>query len=150
MPAAQLYFVRVTFDAAGGDREVVERLWEAFSSEGPHLAQPTGIQAQDGHVTVDFDSVPNDPGIGATSVEHGAPGAEVVAALEGFSHQHTLVVPLLRALLTLTAMREKAGLEPRRELRVEVVPAAPMAQEQLSTHLGGGGPPEHPEFGSGS
>jgi hypothetical protein len=149
MAAPQLYFVRVTFDASG-DREVVERLWEAFSSSGPHLAQPTGIHSDDGHVTVDFDAVPNDPVTGATSVEHGAPGAEVVAALEGFSHQHTLVVPLLRALLTLTAIREKAGLPPRRELRVDVLPAAPMAQEQLSSHLGGGGPPENPEFGSGS
>jgi hypothetical protein len=143
----QLYHVRLTFNADGG-HDTIQRLWESFSAEGPHLANPTGIKAQDGYISVDFDAVSDDPTFGATSVGHGAPGAEAVAALEGFSHQHTLIVPLLRALLTLAAMREKAGLPPQQEMRVDVVPATPLAQEQLSTHLGGGGPIEPREFGT--
>jgi hypothetical protein len=136
MSAPDLFFVRLVFDA-DRDQDAVERLWEAFSTAEPHLARPTGIEAIDGHIAVDFDGVSDDPTFGPTSVEHGAPGAEAIAALRGFSRQRTLVVPAMRALLTLSAMRERAGLPPRREVRVDVLPATPLAPQELSTHRSG-------------
>jgi hypothetical protein len=86
------------------------------------------------HVTVEFDRLSDDPPMGPTSTSHSTPGAEIIAALEGFSHQHSLAIPVLRALLTLSAMQESAGLPPRREIRIDAVPAEPLPQDTLSTH----------------
>lgn len=133
MAAPQMFTIRISFNADGLD--TAERLSAAFRKDGPYLAPGTvSIRADDGYVTVEFERVSDDPTMGPTSVGHKTPGAEIVAAMEGFSHEHSVVVPVLRALLTVTAMRELAGLPPRRELRIDVVPAEPLPQDSVSTH----------------
>jgi hypothetical protein len=144
---ATMFSVRVTFDAPEGD-QVVGLLVDALNEQGPHLAKVTGVTWDDGYATVYFEPVPDDPRGGPTSIEGGAPGAEIVAALEGFSHAHSLVVPVFRALLTTTAAREAAGLSPRREMRIEVRPAPPAQQDLLSTHLSESAHPAAPPGGS--
>jgi hypothetical protein len=132
--AADFYTVVLTIDAEE-QHDAVEALWQAFTNDGPFLATPTGIRHADGCVTIEFAEVPDDPTTVPTSVEHGTPGAEVVAALEGFSHAHSLMVPVVRALLTATAMRQAAGLPRPRELRIGVLPAAPLPQDSVSQRL---------------
>jgi hypothetical protein len=105
------------------------------------------VQAKGRYVTVEFERLSDDPTTGPTSVGHAVPGAEIVAALEGFSHEHSLAIPLLRALLMVIAMREMAGLAPRRELRIDVVPADPLPQDSLSTHRSESVHPARTRFG---
>jgi len=131
--ASGSYTVTLTFDAPE-ERDLVDRLWQAFTDHGPWLAQPTGITHVDGSARIEFASVSDDPGTGPTTVAHATPGAEVVAALEGFSHERSLLVPVVRAMLAATAMRQAAGLAPRTRLSVEVSPAGALPQDSLSTH----------------
>ena len=141
-----MFTVRISFDAGEGE-EIVPRLVDALNAHGPHLAQVTGVSYENGYATIEFEPVPNDPRTGPTSVEGSMPGAEIVAALEGFSHEHSLVVPVVRALLTATAARAAADLPPRREMRIETVPAAPVPQDALSSHRSGQAHQPRREFG---
>jgi hypothetical protein len=135
MSAARLFSVRIVFDADEGT-EVGEALAGVLRDEGAFLASgPIGIGQEDRHVVVEFRGISDDPTQGPTSVGQSVPGAEVVAALEGFSHEHSVAVPVLRALLTISAAREIAGLPPRREMRIEVTPERPIPQDALSSHL---------------
>jgi hypothetical protein len=146
MSAPQMFTVRITFNADSAD--TAERLSTAFRSNGPFLAPGrVSVQAEGRYVTVEFDRLSDDPTIGPSSVGQATPGAEIVAALEGFSHEHSVAIPLLRALLTVIAMREMAGLAPRRELRIDVVPANPLPQDSLSTHRSESVHPARTRFG---
>ena len=129
-----MFTVRVTFDAGEG-REIVPRLVDVMNEDGPHLARMIGVTYDKGYATMEFEPVPNDPHAGPTSVEGSMPGAEIVAALEGFSHEHSPVAAIVRALLTVSAARTAAGLPPRREIRVDAVPAGTLPQDALSTQL---------------
>lgn len=134
MSAPHLSSVRIAFDADEGP-EVVDALAGALRNNAPFLAPgPIGIQLDGNQVIVEFHGISDDPTMGPTSVGRSVPGAEVVAALRGFSHEHSVVVPVMRALLTLSAAREVAGLPPRRELRIDVTPAPPLSQDALSSH----------------
>ena len=144
--ASDRFTVRITFDAPEG-RDVVARLVDALGSQGPHLARTTGVRYDDGYATIEFEPVPDDPWSGPTSLKGSIPGAEIVAALEGFSHQHSLVVPVVRALLTASAARAAAGLAPRREMRIDVVPAGTLPQDTLSMHLSESVHPPQRHFG---
>ena len=141
-----LYHVTLTVDAEG--KGVADALTSAFRDGGPFLAAPSTIGAGDGYVTVRFAGVSDDPTTGPKSVEHSTPGAEVVGALAGFSHHHSLAVALVKALLTFAAMREAAGLPPRHELRIDVVPAQPLPEDTLSLQLSEGVSGQFPEFGT--
>jgi hypothetical protein len=133
MAPPQMFIVRITFDA--DDPDTAEALSAAFRGDGPFLVRsPIAVKPQDGYVTVEFDRLSDDPTAGPTSTRDSTAGAEIVAALVGFSHQHSLATPVLRALLTVNAMFEKVGLAPRREMRIDVVPAEPLTQDSLSTH----------------
>jgi hypothetical protein len=133
MTPSQMFTVRITFNA--DDPDTAARLSAAFRGGGPFLLRgPVAVKAQDGYVTVEFDRLSDQPTMGPTSTSHSTPGAEIVAALEGFSHQHSVAIPVLRALLTVIAMHETAGLAPRREVRIDAVPAEPLPQDSLSTH----------------
>jgi len=145
--APEMFTVRISFDAEEG-QEIVPRLVDALNVDGPHLAQVTGVSYEDGYATIEFEPVPDDPRTGPSSVEGSMPGAEIVAALEGFSHEHSIVVPVVRALLTATAARAAAGLPPRHEMRIETVPAAPLPQDALSTHRSGQVHRPRREFGA--
>jgi hypothetical protein len=129
--APRHYHVTLTIDAEG--HEVADALFAAFSENGPFLAgSAVGITPEDGYVSVRFTDVSDDPTQGPTSVEHSTPGAEIIGALAGFSRHHSLTVAVIKALLTLAAMRETAGLPPRHELRIDVVPASPLPQDTVS------------------
>lgn len=135
MSPPRLFSVRISFDADEGP-EVADALAGVLRNDGPFLASdPIGIRLHGGQVVVEFHGISDDPTVGPTSVGQSVPGAEVVAALEGFSHEHSVSVPVMRALLTVTAAREIAGLPPRRELRIDVTPAPPLPQDALSSHL---------------
>jgi hypothetical protein len=109
----QMYRVEASFDA-DDPRDATERL-ELFADSGPVAAMPTGIRLDDGHVTVEFDRLTDDPHAGPTTADEGAPGGEVIAALEGFQRRHTLLVPVLRALLSVSTACNRAGVAPGRE-----------------------------------
>jgi hypothetical protein len=135
MSPPRLFSVRICFDADEGP-EVADALAGVLRNDGPFLAPgPVTIRSNDGHVIVEFHAISDDPGVGPTSVGQSVPGAEAVAALEGFSHEHSVAAPVMRALLTVTAAREIAGLPPRREIRIDVTPAPPLPQDALSSHL---------------
>jgi hypothetical protein len=131
--APEMFNVRVSFDAGEG-RDVVQGLVDALNDDGLLLAPMIGVTYEKGYATMEFEPVPNDPGAGPTAAEGSMPGAEIVAALEGFSHEHSPVVAIVRALLTMSAARERAALSPRREIRIEAVPAVPLPQDALSSH----------------
>jgi hypothetical protein len=135
MSPPRLFSVRIAFDADEGP-EVGDALAGVLRNDGPFLASgPISIRLHDGRVIVEFHGISDDPGVGPTSVGQSVPGAEAVAALEGFSHEHSVAVPVMRALLTVTAAREIAGLPPRRELRIDVALTPPLPQDALSSHL---------------
>lgn len=143
----EMFNVHVTFDAPEGDR-VVRRLIDALNEHRPELAKGIGVSYSDGYATMEFEPVPADPTAGPASADAPIPGAEIVAALEGFSHQRSLVVPVVRAVLTADAAREAAGLTPRREMRIDVVPAPKLHQDVLSSHRSGAAPRPDPRFGA--
>jgi hypothetical protein len=133
MTPPRMYTVRLTFKGDGPD--TAERLSAAFRNNGPYLAPGLlSVRAEGSCITVEFDRLSDDPTMGPTSVVHATPGAEIVAALEGFSHEHSVAIPLLRALLTLIGIGEVAGVAVSRELRIDVVPADALPGDSLSTH----------------
>ena len=168
MTPPQMFTVRISFNA--DDPDTAERLSAAFRGGGPFLLRgPVAVKAEDGYVTVQFDRLSDDPALLLLHPERdrsdlkdepwppvtagriaAAEGAEIVAALEGFSHQHCLAIPVLRALLTLSAMQERAGLPPRREMRIDAVPAEPLHQDSLSTHRSESVHPTPARFGGSS
>lgn len=143
--APKLYHVTLTANAEGA--EVAEAMRIAFAEGGPFLATPLSFGTDDGYLTVRFAGVSDDPNQTLTTVEYATAGAEIVNALAGFSHQHSLTVAVIKALLTFTAMREIAGLPPRDELRIDVVPAPPLPQDSVSPQLSDSLPDRFPQFG---
>lgn len=124
MPAPpHQYLIKISFDALSADH-VARQLWASFSDYGPVLAMPTGVYADGGRVVVEFGALSDDPTDGPTTVDQGAPGAEIVAALAGFGREPTVVVPVLRALLAVSTARQRAGLNPREGVGIEIQPAA--------------------------
>ena len=139
-----LYDVTLTANAEGP--EVAEVMRAAFAVGGRFLASPLTIAADDGYLTIRFPGVSDDPAAGPTSVGCATPGAEIVSALAGFSRQHSLAVCVIKALLTFSAIREGAGLPPPAELRIDVVPSAPLSQDRLSPQRSDGIPDDFPTF----
>lgn len=54
-----MYRVEASFDV-DDPRDATERLERSFADAGPVAAMPTGIRSDDGHVTVEFDWLPDD------------------------------------------------------------------------------------------
>lgn len=142
-----LYDVTLTVDAEG--RSEADAMLKAFDSGGPFLARPLTVKAENGYLRVRFERVSDDPTEGPTTVEHQTPGAELVAGFHGFSHRQSLPVAVLKTLLTFSAIREIAGLPPRHELRIDVVPAPPLSQDSVSLRLSDAVSDEFPRFGAG-
>lgn len=133
----ELYSVSISFDAPDGGQAIADQLLEAFGGwDTVTAAWPTAVSAESGEVTVRFDEVPADlPPHGAEydppredepSEEPGRAAMEFAAELPA-----DVVVPALRALVTLTAARARAGLPPHQTIRLEVEPAAVHRQEEL-------------------
>jgi hypothetical protein len=134
---SELYTVRISFDAPEGGQAIADRLLEAFGSwDTVTAARPTAVSAESGEVTVRFDEVPADlPPHGAKydppredepSEEPGRAAIELAAELPA-----DVVVPALRALITLTGAGSRVGLPPRQTIRLEVEPAAVHRQDEL-------------------
>jgi hypothetical protein len=134
---SELYSVRITFDAPEGGPATADQLLEALGGrDTATVARPTAVSAGGGEVTVRFDEVPADlPPHGAEydpprkdepSEEPGRAAIERVAELSA-----DVVLPALRALVTLTAARTRAGLPPRQTIRLEVEPAPVHRQNEL-------------------
>lgn len=66
-----MYRVEASFDV-DDPRDATERLERSFADAGPVAAMPTGIRSDDGHVTVEFDWLPDDPHAGPTTADEGA------------------------------------------------------------------------------
>jgi hypothetical protein len=146
MPVPKMFTVRITFKADGPDPAA--RLLAGFRRNAPFLAPGLlSVRAEGSYVTVEFDRLSDDPTMGPTSVGHATPGAEIVAALEGFSNEHSVAIPVFRALLTVIAISEKAGLAPSSELRIDVVSADALPQDSLSTHRSESVHPVPTQFG---
>ena len=126
---------------------LTEALEEALSTGGPFLATPLSVASTDGYVTIRFATVSDDPTATTTTTEHATPGAETVAALEGFSHEHTLTTAVLKALLTFATIRAGAGLAPRREVRIDAVVAPPLHPDSLSIQRSDAVEDAFPPFG---
>jgi hypothetical protein len=134
---SDLYSVRISFDAPEGGREIADRLLEAFAGwETATVARPSGVRVEEGEVTVSFDEIPAElPPRGADyePARHDEP-SELAGreAIERVAELHAdAVVPLLRALVTLTAAGQRSGLSPRRTIRLEVEPSAGHVQNEL-------------------
>jgi hypothetical protein len=128
----------------GDDDDIAERLWRSFSDGRPLAAMPTGIRLDDGRVTVEFDRLSERAETDEEALTEHAPGSALIAALTRFEREHTLLVPLLRALLAFSAARKRAGLRPRHGVEVTVVPAQPLPQESLSLGFSDAVPPPPP------
>ena len=142
----------MTLTANAEGPEIAEAMRAAFAVGGPFLASPLTIAAEDGYLTIRFPGVSDDPAGGPTSVGAATPGAEIVGALAGFSHQHSLAVCVVKALLTFSAIREGAGLPPARGAGgFDVVPSVPLSQDRLSPQLSDGIPDaSRPSVGRGT
>jgi hypothetical protein len=127
----------------GEDDDIAHRLSCGFS-EGPPAAMPTGIRQDDGRVTIEFDRLSERAETDEGPLTEYAPGSELIAALTRFEREHTLLVPLLRALLSFGAARKRAGLRPRHGVELTVVPAQPLRPESLSVRLSDAVPPSPP------
>ena len=141
----KLYHVTLTVNEEQDG--LAQALEEALSTGGPFLATPLSVASTDGYVTIRFAALSDDPTATTTTTEHATPGAETVAALEGFSHEHTLTTAVLRALLTFATIRAGAGLPPRRELRIDAVEAPPLHEDSLSLQRSDATAHDFPPFG---
>ena len=142
-PTPNLFQVTLTVNAEGpGDADALR---EAFSDGGPFLASPLTISAEDGYVTVLFSGVDD---VATHPRGDAAPGADIVGALAGFSDERSIAAAVMKALLTFTSVREGAGLPPRRELRIDVVPAPVLRQNSVSQSHSDDTPDNFPEFRS--
>jgi hypothetical protein len=133
MPAElpQSYAVRITFEADGDASEIADLLTRTFSGSFATVATPTGVRADDGTVTVEFDRLdaadPHSPG-----PERPAPeGQAVVEAAARVHFEATALVPVVRAAMAASAARARAGLPPRQRVIIEVEPAEPPDPEHF-------------------
>lgn len=139
-----LFQVTVTVNTDGpADADAIRR---AFSEGGPFLASPLTISSEDGYMSVLFAGVDDDPTPWHGNAADAAPGADIVGALAGFSDERSLAAALIKALLTVTSVREAAGLAPRSEIRIDAVPAPALRHDSVSQSHSDGTPDTFPEF----
>jgi hypothetical protein len=135
-----MYWVWLSCEV-GDEDDIAERLWRSFSDGRTLAAMPTGIRLDDGRVTVEFERLSERGEIEEQGLTEYAPGSALVAALLRYEREHTLLVPLLRALVSFSAARKRAGLPPRHGVELRVVPAQPLPQESLPIGLFDAVPP---------
>ena len=137
MSVSELYSVRISFDAPEGAKAIADQLLEAFGGwDTATAARPSAVSAEGGEVTVRFDEVPADPP--PHGAEYDPPRKEEPseepgrAAVERVAEMPAdVVVPALRALVTLTAAGARTALPPCQTIRLEVEPAAVHRQDEL-------------------
>ena len=134
---SDLYDVRVTFDAEEGGDRVLPLLLEVFDvADTASVARPTSLQCDDDYVAINFCELsPQMPAAGSAhspareEEPSEAAGRAAIAELEDVASP--VLVPALRALVAVSAARERAGIAPRQRLTVEVAPAQPHRQDEL-------------------
>ena len=141
-----LFQVTLTTDTGGpGDAEALRT---AFSEGAPLLASPLTISDDDGYVTILFAGVDDDPTQLGANAALAIPGADIVASLAGFGDERSPTAAVVKALLTFWSVREAAGLPPRHDLRIDVVPAPALRQSSVSVSWSDGTPDDVPQFGT--
>ena len=133
----KLYDVIISLEAPEGADTIAGLLVDVFSgADTASVARPTSVSATDDEVVVRFSEVAGElPPPGAEyrpprpdepSEQRGRRAIEDVADMPA-----DVVLPALRALVALSAARERAGLSPRQSITLHVEPAKVHAQDEL-------------------
>lgn len=139
-----IYRVQLSCEVGDDGDDIAQRIWRGFSEERPLAALPSGIRLDGGEGTIEFDRLSERAEADEERLTEYAPRSGLIAALTRFAREHTLLVPLLRALLSFSAARKRAGLRPRHGVERTVVPAQTLPQESLSVRLSDAVPPQPP------
>ena len=132
------YDVRIAFEADGAPREVADLLLQMFGDERVHVAPPAAVSSDEERVIVDFyevvDQVPPhgtefQPPRAEEPTE--APGRTAIEHLTGVHDAPSALIPVARALVAVSAARERAGLTPRQHITIEVEPSRVHRQDEL-------------------
>ena len=130
--------VQISFEADEGPREIADLLLDTLGGDAATVAAADSITEAQDRVIVRFDEVENevpphgreyDPPRGDEPAE--APGREALERLRQLREDSPTVVPIVRALIALSAARRKAGLSPRQRITIEVEPSRVHTQDEL-------------------
>jgi len=135
------YNISISVEAKGDARETADILMRALSAETATVAQASTVSHEDDRVIVNFREVVDE------APSHGdeyappradepteAGGREAVERLQEMGEEPTPIVPIVRALVALSAARARSGLSPRQRITIEVEPAQVHSQDELRHH----------------
>lgn len=133
--AARLYSVKISFEAED-PRQLADVAVSTLSEMSPSLAQALTVEAGENAVTVEFPELEGGhvPPAGTEYIPArpaDAPGREAVVHLADLEKEPGALLPIVRALVTLVAARERAGLPPRQRVTIEVEPSAPHGADEF-------------------
>jgi hypothetical protein len=134
---AQLYNVRLTFEAPESGQQILEALREVFAqADTARLATPHILQAHDRLVTVEFQELAAETPV--RGAEYTPPRSDEPledAGRQAIEHLREMpsdvLLPTMRALISTIAARVRAGLPARQHITIEVEPASVHAQDEL-------------------
>jgi hypothetical protein len=120
-----LYRIKITLEDEENTAEVAEALNTALCGyEGPALARAVTSDPESNAVVVDFEAVEADRI--APHPEALEPDAhEALDHVSRLRSEPTALLAIVRALIAASDAREKAGLEPRTRLTIDVSPTSP-------------------------
>ena len=132
-----LYDVVITLEAPEGAEKIAGLLVDVFSgSDRATVARPAAVSTTDSEVIVRFSEVAAEvppPGADYRPPREDEPSERPGRiVLEGVADMPAdALLPTLRALVALSAARERAGLSPRQSITLHVEPAKVHALEEL-------------------
>ncbi len=133
-----LYRVRVSFEGGDDPAETARVLLDVFEHPVARAANARLVSADQGRVTIEFPEVSCEvPVAGADYVPsrpdepEEAAGRAAIEALAASVDQPGALLPLVRAIVAVSAARSSIGLAPRQHISLEVEPSAPHRQEEL-------------------
>jgi hypothetical protein len=137
--ASNLYDIRISLEADEEDaRETALALVKVFSEHVSPIASASTIRETDRGVTVLFAEVPDQPPPGGHEFRppreedaHEAAGRAAIERLAESGTEATTLVPIVRALVSVSGARARAGLQPRQRVTIEVEPSTVHSQEEL-------------------
>lgn len=137
MPAPR-YDIHISFEADEDVRGTARALLKVFGENMATTADPKTVSESGDRLRVRFDEVTHDippPGEAYSPPREEDPTeAAARMAIEQLTQAHlegTPVIPILRALVALSAARARAGLSPRQRITIEVEPSRVHQQEEL-------------------
>lgn len=132
------YDVHIAFEVDGEPREAANLLLRVLGDERAHVAPPGAVSSEDDRVVIHFyELVDQVPPHGAEfrppRVEEPteAPGRTAIEHLHEMHGPPSPLVPVARALVAVSAARERAGLTPRQHITIEVEPSRVHCQDEL-------------------